>query len=111
MRILFDQGTPRPLRDYLLGHAVETSAQRGWSELGNGDLLGIAENQGFDLLITTDQSMRYQQNLAGRRLAVIVLLSGAWPYTRSRIDDIRAAIAKVEPGELLEFPILTANES
>ena len=63
--------------------------------MSNGDLLDIAESEGYELLITTDRNMRHQQNLAGRRLAVIVLLSGAWPYARSRIKEIRAAVAEV----------------
>ena len=65
--------------------------------MSNGDLLDIAESEGYELLITTDQNMRHQQNLAGRRLAVIVLLSGAWPYARSRLEEIRAAAAEVQP--------------
>ena len=84
---------------------MDTSAGRGWSELSNGDLLNIAETEGYDLLITTDQSMRYQQNITGRDLAVIVLLSGAWPYARSRVEDICAAIAEAQPGEWKEVPI------
>ena len=68
--------------------------------MSNGDLLDIAEAEGYDLLVTTDQSIWYQQDLAGRRLAVIVLLSTAWPYARSRIEEIRAAIDGIEPGEL-----------
>ena len=110
MKILFDQGTPRPLRNFLPEHAVDTSAGRGWSEFSNGDLLDIAESEGYELLITTDQNMWYQQNLAGRRLAVIVLLSGAWPYARSRIEEIRAAVAEVQRGELREVPILEMEE-
>ena len=72
MRILFDQGTPQPLRRYLAGHGVKTAAEMGWSNLDNGDLLRQAENS-FDLLVTTDKNLRYQQNLQGRRLAIIVL--------------------------------------
>ena len=105
MKILFDQGTPRPLRNFLSEHTVDTSAGRGWSELSNGDLLDIAESEGYDLLITTDRNLRHQQNLAGRRLAVIALLSGAWPYAQSRIEEIRAAIAEAQPGELKEVQI------
>ena len=110
MKILFDQGTPRPLRNFLPEHAVDTSSGRGWSELSNGDLLDVAESEGYDLLITTDQNMRHQQNLAGRRLAVIVLLSGAWPYAQSRVEDIRAAVAEAQPGELREVPIPIRGE-
>lgn len=105
MRILFDQGTPAPLRRHLGDHTVDTVSERGWSELGNGDLLARAEEEGYDILMTTDQNMRYQQHLAGRRLAVVVLLSTAWPYVRLRTEDIRAALDGVGPGEFREVPI------
>lgn len=58
MRILFDQGTPLPLRDWLAAHRVETAWQRGWCELSSGELLVAAENANFDLFITTDQNLR-----------------------------------------------------
>ena len=80
-------------------------AERGWSELDNGDLIAMAEDEGYDILVTTDQNMRYQQNLAGRRLAAVVLLSTAWPYVRLRTEEIRAAISEVRPGEFREVPI------
>ena len=64
MRILFDHGTPRPLRDHLPQHRVDTAAEKGWSQLGNGELLDHAERAEYDLMITTDQNMRYQQNVA-----------------------------------------------
>ena len=67
MRILFDQGTPAPLRRQLDDHVVDTAAERGWSDLDNGDLIDSAEQAGYDVLITTDHNPRYQQNLAGRR--------------------------------------------
>ena len=79
--------------------------------MSDGDLLDIAESEGFELLKPTDQNMRHQQNLAGRRLAVIVLLSGAWPYARSRIEEIRAAVAQVQCGELREVAILIRGEA
>ena len=61
MRILFDQGTPLPLRRVLSAHSIETAWQRGWSEISNGELLTAAELAGFDVFITTDQNLRYQQ--------------------------------------------------
>ena len=73
MRILLDHGTPRPLRGHLPEHVVDTAAERGWSRLGNGELLAEAERAAYDVLITTDQNMRYQQNLAALRLAIVVL--------------------------------------
>ena len=102
MRILFDQGTPRPLRNFLPEHTVDTPAPRGWAALGNGELLDVAEHEGYEVLITTDQSMRYQQNLDDRRLAVIVLRSGSWPYAPSAIEHIRVAVVTTQPGELRE---------
>ena len=73
MRILFDQAVPVPLRPYLEGHPIRTAAQQGWDTLRNGVLLTTAEDAGFDVLVTTDKNMRYQQNLAGRKIAIVVL--------------------------------------
>ena len=72
MRVLFDQGTPVPLRQHLTGHQVETAFELGWSRLSNGELLAAAESR-FDVLVTTDRNLRHQQSLAGRKLAVLVL--------------------------------------
>ncbi len=105
MRILFDHGTPRPLRHYLSGHAVDTAVERGWSELSNGELLDHAEREGFQVLITTDQNMRYQQNPSRTRMAIVVLLSNRWPMVRLRIDEIRTVLDEIQPGELKEVPI------
>ena len=77
MKVLFDQGTPVPLRRHLVEHFVSTASEKGWSDLDNGDLIEKAEQEEFEVLSTTDQNMRYQQNIAGRRLAVLVLLSTA----------------------------------
>jgi hypothetical protein len=73
MRVLFDQATPVPIRPYLEGHDVRTAAQQGWDSLKNGELLSAAEAAGFDVILTTDKNMRYQQNLAGRTIAVVVV--------------------------------------
>ena len=105
MRILFDRGTPVPLQQYLAGHSVETAFERGWSDLQNGDLLERVEGDGFQLLITTDQNLRHQQNLADTRLAVLVLLSTSWPRIRIRVDDIRVAVDDMGAGDSREMPI------
>ena len=73
MLVLFDQATPMPIRPYLAGHAVSTAFQRGSNKLKNGELLAAAEQAGFDLFSTTDKNMRYQQNLAARTIAIVVL--------------------------------------
>ena len=105
MRMLFDQGTPVPLRRHLPNHRVETAYERGWSDLRNGALLDRAEAEGFELLVTTDQSLRYQQNLAGRPLAVLVLMSTSWPRIEARAGRIAAAIDAIAPGECVEVSI------
>jgi predicted nuclease of predicted toxin-antitoxin system len=81
MKILFDQGVPAPLRRALPDHTVSTAYEMGWAELTNGDLLKQA-NAAFDVLITTDQGLRFQQNLAGLRLAIIVLPTTIGPQFR-----------------------------
>ena len=105
MRILFDQGTPVPLRRVLVGHDVETAYERGWQTLENGELLSAAETDGFDVLLTTDQNLRYQQNLQGRKIAVIVLLSTSWPRIRERQDAIRNTVDSIAPGAYDEIRI------
>jgi hypothetical protein len=70
MRVLFDQGTPLPLRRLLQHHEVQTAYECGWSQLKNGELLDSAERKGFALLVTTDMNLRYQQNLDSRRIGI-----------------------------------------
>jgi predicted nuclease of predicted toxin-antitoxin system len=105
MKILFDQGTPVPLRRHLTGHIVDTTFERGWSSLENGELLDAAERNGFDLLITTDQNLQYQQHLGGRRLAIVVLLSTSWPRIQLRITEIQTVVDAIGPGDYREIII------
>ncbi|MYC93438.1 MAG: hypothetical protein F4X14_00575 [Caldilineaceae bacterium SB0661_bin_32] len=105
MKILFDQGAPAPLRRHLVGHSVDTAYERGWSDLRNGDLLARAEIDGYELLITTDQNIRYQQNLSASRLGILVLLSTSWPRIQLRIGDIQAVVDGMQPGDYREVPI------
>lgn len=105
MKLLFDQGTPVPLRDHLANHTVETAYEKGWSNLKNGDLLTRAESDGFDALITTDQNLRYQQNLTGRRISVVVLLTTNWPRIKNHIALIVQAINSVQPGSYEEISV------
>jgi len=102
MRILFDQGTPVPLRRHLTGHTVSTSYEMGWSDLSNGDLLAKAESQ-FELMITTDQNLRYQQNLKGRKLAVLVLPTTSWPEIQKHTSEVAAAVFAMKAGVYLEL--------
>jgi hypothetical protein len=102
MRILFDQGTPVPLRDHLIGHVIETAFELGWSTLENGALLAVAEGS-FELFITTDQKLRHQQNLTGKKLTILVLMTTSWPRIQKSIPQILEAIDRASPGEFLEF--------
>lgn len=103
MRILFDQGTPAPLRSSLPGHEIATTHERGWGTLQNGDLLRMAEVSGFDAIITTDQNLRYQQNLTERHLAVIVLLTTNWPQIRPHVSLIASAVDQLAPNAYVEL--------
>ena len=104
MKILFDQGTPDPLRTALSGHVVITAFERGWSNLGNGDLLREAERE-FNTLITTDKNLEYQQNLKGRKIAILVLPTTSWPKIPPHQGKILAAVNNIKPGDylLLDF--------
>jgi len=105
VRILFDQGTPVPLRNHLASHEVATAFELHWSTLTNGDLLQQAEAAGFDLLVTTDQNLRYQQNLAARRIAVVVLSSTSWPRIQQGIANVVDTITRARPGVYLEVTV------
>ena len=102
MRILFDQGTPAPLGRALTGHSVSTDYEKGWDQLENGDLLDTAE-AAFDAFVTTDQNLRYQQNLAGRRLAILVLPTTSWPKIQAHITKVTAAVNNLRPGDFVEL--------
>jgi len=102
MRILFDQGTPVPLRRHLPEHLVSTAFELGWSALSNGDLLAAAEGK-FDLLITTDQNLRYQQNLSGRTLAILVLPTTSWLEIQKQVHLIASSVSSTKEGGYTEL--------
>jgi hypothetical protein len=105
VRVLFDQGTPAPLRRMLAGHEVTTAHERGWSMLKNGDLLTIADTEGFDVLVTTDTNLRYQQNLASRRIAIVVLGTTSWPRIKMAATTIAASVDSATPSGYFEVAI------
>jgi hypothetical protein len=105
MRILFDQGTPAPLREHLLGHDIALAYEQGWSTLQNGELLNAAEASGFEVLVTTDKNLRYQQNLAHRKIAVVVLSATSWPRVQKISDKILQALATIKTNDYLEIEI------
>jgi len=108
MRILFDQGTPAPLRSYLTAHTVDTVYAQGWSTLKNGTLLATAEQAGYDLFITTDKNLRFQQNLSGRRLAIVVLGTTSWPKIQRQVDRVQQAVDSATTGAYQEITFDTS---
>lgn len=105
MLILFDHVTPRGIARFLPGHTVIKAKDRGWDTLTNGNLLAAAEQAGFDVLLTADKNMRYEQNLTGRRIALVVLSSPQWPRVRLHMERIAAAVNAATPGSYVEVEI------
>ncbi len=105
MRILFDQGTPVPLRKILTSHQVETAFERGWSTLTNGELLAAAEQEGFEVFVTTDRNLQDHQNLVGLRIAIVVLSSTSWLRIEKAATEVKQAIDAALPGSFKEVQI------
>jgi hypothetical protein len=103
MRVLLDNCTPRPLKAFLTGHEVKTAHEMGWAALMNGELLAAAENE-FDLLITCDRNLRYQQNLTQRTIRLLVLTVGRWPALKPLGFQIAVIANNIPERGYLEFP-------
>ena len=106
MLILFDHGTPAPLRPFLQSHTDKMTKDLGWDRLTNGELLAEAEAAGFDLLVTTDKNIRHQQNLTGRRIAIVVLGNPQWPVLQRHVQQVVSAVNVATPGSyvVVEIP-------
>jgi hypothetical protein len=100
--VLFDQGTPVPLRTHLPDCDVVTAFEAGWGQLSNGELLDRAEQE-FDMLVTTDRRLRYQQNLTGRRIAIVVLPNASWPKLEPHASEIALTVMSLQPGSHVEL--------
>jgi predicted nuclease of predicted toxin-antitoxin system len=98
MRILLDENIPRGLRRILQGHDVRTASEMGWASIANGQLLDEAEKAGFEALVTSDQNFVFQQNLAGRNIAVVVLSTNRWATIRVQPQTVQRAVANASPG-------------
>ncbi len=105
MLILFDHGTPAPLASFLTGHTVKKTKDLGWDNLNNGELLRVAEQAAFEIFLTTDKNIRYQQNLADRIIAIVVLGNSRWPVVKLHVNRVVAAIADAKPGTYTEVEI------
>ncbi len=105
MRVLFDQATPLPIRAHLDQHVVSTAFAQGWDTFKNGDLLTAAEQAGFDVLLTTDKNLRYQQNLKDRKIAIVVLGVQQWPQLRPHVQRVVEAVGAAVSGSYIEIEI------
>lgn len=107
MLVLFDHGTPRGIGRSLHPHTIKEAKAQGWDTLTNGELLRVAEEAGFDLLLTTDKNLRFQQNLQGRKLAIVVLSNSRWRRVRRALDSIATAVNAAEPGSytVVDIPL------
>jgi len=106
MLILFDHSTPAPLRGFLAEHAVVEALERGWQNLANGDLLNAAEAEGFEVLITADKNIRYQQDLTKRKIAILELGTPQWPVLRQHVDKVISALKRSRPAATSRSPFL-----
>jgi len=97
LNVLFDQGTPVPLRNHFSSHHVSTAYELGWSTLKNGELLAAAEGNGFEVFVTTDTNLAYQQNLSNRKIAIVVLSTTSWPRIQKSVAAILSAIDTARP--------------
>lgn len=102
MRVLFDHGTPAPLATALQGHAVRFAKSEGWDTFTNGALLTAAEAAGFQVFVTTDKNLKYQQNLDGRSIAIVVLMNAQWPVLRGQVERVRMVVDAVSAGGFYE---------
>jgi hypothetical protein len=99
LRILLDHNVPAGARSFFAGHEVRTIVEMNWPpQLENGELLNAAESAGFDVLVTSDQNIPYQQNPKGRKLALLVRGSNIWPIVHEYGPAIAAGVEAVKPG-------------
>lgn len=106
MKILLDESVPQKLRLIIEGgHTVVTTWYQGWSGLKNGALLNAAEEAGFDLFITADQELSYQQNLTGRKMALVVLSTNNWEFVKAHIVGIMVAVEAATQGSYTEVKV------
>ncbi len=105
LRLLFDQNAPRTLADNLPGHEIVRAVELGWDQFVNGELIAAAEEAGFDVVVTADKNWRYQQNLRGRRIGIVVLPTNLWPHLRNYIPEIATSIEQAGQGAYLELEL------
>ena len=99
MKILLDECVPVQVRNALVGHEVSTAQKLGWSGISNGELLHRAEQDGFELFMVADKNLRYQQNLKGRKLAILELWTNHRPTLEKHLGKIKTTTEHIAAGE------------
>jgi hypothetical protein len=110
MRILLDENIPFALRKLLGDHEVKHASEEGWDGLSNGQLIAAAEGAGHDVMLTADKNLRYQQNLAMRRLAIMALSTNHWKTIRRDVRLVVEALERVKPGAFVELDFSTPRK-
>jgi hypothetical protein len=100
LKVLFDQNVPRPLARHLISHSVKLAKQIGLSDAKNGELLDAAEAAGFDVLLSGDRTIFYEQNMTGRKIALVYMSDNHWPIVKHYVPDIVQAVEQSKPGEI-----------
>jgi hypothetical protein len=105
-RLIFDQSAPRGLRNLLTGFDISTASEMGWASISNGDLLTKAESGGFDVLVTADQNIPFQNNMTGRKLAIVSLDTNHWLSIQASPQLVQEACERASPGSYVrvQFP-------
>jgi|GEM_PF-184498 len=110
MKILFDQRTPTPLRRFLDGHEVHTVFEKGWDRPTNGDVLAVSILNGYEILISTDQNLRHQQELERIRLGIVLLMTTSWPRIRQNTPAVVKALEEVQASGLIVIRRLKTSQ-
>jgi hypothetical protein len=105
VQVFLDHSAPAPLCEHLPGHEVTEAYRLGWARLQNGELIAAAESAGFQVLITADKNMQYQQNLAGRAIAIVILEQAQWPALRPHVSLVLDAVDSAKPGEFVRVTL------
>ena len=105
MRVFFDECVPHPLRRLLTAYEIKTAQDMGWGRMKNGDLIRHAETGGFEVFVTSDKNLQYQQNLQGRKIAILVLSTNYWPTLAKHHALVVSALAVIQPGQYLELTL------
>jgi hypothetical protein len=103
MKVFLDECVPKPVDRLLKGHQCFTAQQMGWGGIQNGELLRLVQEHGFELFLTSDQNLGYQQNPEARTIPLLVLPTNHWPVLKTKGDEICAALAETHPGDYVEM--------